>query len=257
MKRSKVIFNSSQCAALGALIASCALIVLTAGCSPAKVYPTYRYRLKVEIETPDGIKSGESVIAVRTAMTGENSFPTPNTIFKSAQGQAVEVSLGSRGTVFVLLCDGPKITWPVDVMPAMTPYNKRDNKDHRGRQENMFQRMLSRKQRFDLQDRPEGDPRNRPTLVYFDNIQRPETVKIVAWKDLEARFGHGVRVHRVSVQMTDAPVTTGLEKKLHWLPGHQHGLLPYHPIDPKNPHLVPEAWITGLDFTRGLEGVHK
>ena len=59
--------------------------------------PTYRYRMTVEVETPEGLRSGSTVIEVKNG-----SGPTGG-VGSSVRGEAVAVDLGARGILFALL----------------------------------------------------------------------------------------------------------------------------------------------------------
>ncbi len=80
----------------------------------------------------------------------------------------------------------------------------------------------------------------------FGNIADPKTVERVDPNDLATGFGKGVKLRRITVQMTDAPVTTGIEKRLAWLNA-QRGSFDYtghlHPN-------TPEKDVTELAFRR-------
>lgn len=56
-----------------------------------------------------------------------------------------------------------------------------------------------------------------PMLVTFSDLGDPASVERVDPDDLAASFGDGVRLKRVTVQMTDDPVTTGITTRLPWL----------------------------------------
>ena len=45
-----------------------ALSLFAASCSERDLAPDYRYRLTVEVETPEGLRSGSSVIEVKQSM---------------------------------------------------------------------------------------------------------------------------------------------------------------------------------------------
>ena len=59
-----------------------------------------------------------------------------------------------------------------------------------------------------------------PTIVRFRDIADPKSVEQVDPDDLAKSFGPGVKLKSLTVQMTDEPVTTGIEKRLGWLAGH-------------------------------------
>ena len=58
-------------------------------------------------------------------------------------------------------------------------------------------------------------------LVTFGDLSDPTSVAEVDPDDLAATFGEGVRLKRITVQLTDDPVTTGIEKRLAWLDNHR------------------------------------
>lgn len=74
---------------------------LIAGCGDR--LPTYRYRLTVEVETPEGLRIGSSVIEVRTHKGAAFPGPEAATAQVQVRGEAVAVDLGYRGVVFALL----------------------------------------------------------------------------------------------------------------------------------------------------------
>lgn len=53
-----------------------------------------------------------------------------------------------------------------------------------------------------------------PMLVTFGDIDDPTSVERVDTDDLAARFGMGYALERITVQITDDPVTTGIEARL-------------------------------------------
>ena len=67
-------------------------------------------------------------------------------------------------------------------------------------------------------------------LVTFEYLADPTSVRRVDPDDLASTFGEGVSLKRITVQVTDDPVTTGIEKRLVWL----NNLSAYR-TDPDNP----------------------
>jgi len=53
-----------------------------------------------------------------------------------------------------------------------------------------------------------------PEFVQFENLNEPMSVKSVYFED---SFGKGVHLKEVTIEMTDDPVTTGIEKWLPWI----------------------------------------
>ena len=56
-----------------------------------------------------------------------------------------------------------------------------------------------------------------PTTVTFTNLAEPTSVKLVDPTDLAATFGPGYRITKATIEVTDEPLSTGIEKKLPWL----------------------------------------
>ncbi|NMW31962.1 hypothetical protein HKD42_07810, partial [Altererythrobacter sp. RZ02] len=94
-----------------------------------------------------------------------------------------------------------------------------DGKNYEAR----FEDMLRRTREIELPRyfRNRGHIRNRsayPMLVTFGDLSDPTSVAQVDPDDLAASFGTGTTLKRITVQMTDDPVTTGIEQRLGWLP---------------------------------------
>ena len=61
------------------------------------------------------------------------------------------------------------------------------------------------------------DPEHYPMLVTFEDLDDPTSVNKINPDDLAASFGEGVELKRITVQLTDDPVTTGIDERLEWL----------------------------------------
>lgn len=57
-------------------------------------------------------------------------------------------------------------------------------------------------------------PNNLPMLVRFHDINDPKTVERVDPNNLAATFGEGVNLVSTTIEITDEPITTGIEKVL-------------------------------------------
>lgn len=192
--------------------------------------PDYRYRLTVEVETPEGLKTGSSVIEVSTAVAGRNSIPTPGAVSHRIKGEAVTVDLGARGLLFALLRSDDNSDWASNVMFRFVPLPPRP-RDPDKTFETMFAAMLQQRDAIELPKTfPDvghlKDQPARPMLVRFADIADPKTVEKVDPDDLAVSFGQGVKLRRVTIQLTDGPVTTGIEKRLGWLPSQRGSLIP-------------------------------
>lgn len=178
---------------------------------------TVRYRLTVHVETPEGIKAGSGVIEVRTwirrAWTAHLFGGSTKDV--SVTGEAVPVDLGPRGVLFVLLNCKNKNNRPIDCGRDKLPVQVlRRSGEIKTLDEVDAERVV----------RSAKGPRavaveDMPFMVRFRDIVDPMTVEAVEPEDLAVSFGDGVKLKRVTVEIVDAPVTVGIEKKLAWLVG--------------------------------------
>ena len=198
----------------------CLAALALSGCSRSE---TFRYRLTVEVETPKGLRSGSSVLEVDVSETGENSitFPEARGISTDVRGEAVAVDLPHGKVLFALLRSQESADaaagWPIDALKPLRPRGDYD-----------YVRMVrAMKDMGELAVLPRmlplaGQRQERsgyPMLVTFRDIDDPTSVELVDPDDLAATFGEGVSLKRITVQITDDPVTTGIEKRLGWLTG--------------------------------------
>ena len=68
-------------------------------------------------------------------------------------------------------------------------------------------------------------PADLPDLVTFADANGPKSVVEVNPNDLQASLGQNVTWNEITLEMTDEPVTTGIVRKLPWLPAYHHGML--------------------------------
>jgi hypothetical protein len=200
----------------------------------SKRYPDYRYRLMVEVDTPEGLKSGSSVIEVSTRVSGEYSIPDPGKINWKIRGEAVTVDLGARGFMFALLRSELSEDWANNLLMSVTKPATFDEIEN-ARQKNpigrpdvdiAMQRILELTGKHDIprqaiyaQPKPKNEdtPTYYPIMVMFKDIQDPKSVTKIDPDNLAANFGKGVKLKRITIERTSDPVSTGIEKHLRWL----------------------------------------
>ena len=163
--------------------------------------PSYRFKMTVEVETPDGLKTGSSVYEVETTGSRDLVAGGKGSRF-TFRGEAVAVDLPDGRTLFALLktvaMSGHDVL-PVSSMVAMDP-------------DFDYDWMASTKKiaSGDGIKSPADVPAGYyPMLVTFTDIDDPKSVERLD----PATIG----VKRIIVEVTDDPVTTGLEKRLGWL----------------------------------------
>lgn len=232
---------------------------LTACTPAAPPLPSYRYRLTVDVDTPEGVKTGSSVIAVSTRMAGRDALPTPGAISHQVAGEAVAVDLGSRGTLFALLRSDSNSDWASNVLFRLTPAPPSRRQpgepfDAQAQFTAHYAAMLQRRDRivlppvFPAAGHLADDPA-RPMLVRFRRLEDPASVERVDPANLAAAFGAGVTLRQITVQLTDDPVTTGLAARLPWLAQQRGSLVPVQPGQTKAAMPI-GADLSEADFTR-------
>lgn len=174
-----------------------------------------RWRVTVTITTPDGERTGSSVwswtlskpsIALATPFDGK------------FVGEAVAVDLPNGKTVFALL-DGT--TSSPSMLPERQFYD--ETRGMRDRLETI--RFLARRI---------GDTRSLPCevrgpddripkfrfdclkLAAFEDLNDPSSIFVVDYHDAEATLGEGYQIKDISIAITDAAVSTGIEGRLPW-----------------------------------------
>jgi hypothetical protein len=181
-------------------------------------YPSasWRYRLTLEVETPEGMETGTGVIGVDVSLGPK--VGDANTSKAQVTGQAVMVDLGERGLLFALLGSRTSVdySWSIvfDLFPREGAGLNREGIDYYS----------------SLQAEAEVPPAKLPMLVRFRDIADPRTVELVDPDDLAKSFGAGVRLKSASIEMADKgiwplnrveltgePVTKGIEKLVPWI----------------------------------------
>ncbi|MFO0990713.1 MAG: hypothetical protein U1E67_02130 [Hyphomicrobiales bacterium] len=188
---------------LAVLIATLIGYVLWERAFPAQ---SLRYRLTVEVETPEGIKTGSSVIEVRYSWgpgIGDVSG------FQSRiWGEAVYVDLGGRGNLVVTLTRSESGRNTAR-SPAELPFS-------------LFEIDSARSQLWKitlLDGSRDVPPEMLPTLVTFRDPADPLSVKLVEPDQLDTAFGPGVRIANSTLQITDVEITDTIDQHLSWLAG--------------------------------------
>ncbi|MBK8174859.1 MAG: hypothetical protein IPK66_06190 [Rhodospirillales bacterium] len=197
------------------------LAATSVACSQMFPSGTWRYRMTVAVETPEGLKTGSAVreVTVRRgiALTPE-SLPSVQ-----SKGEAVAVDLGQRGVLFALISYDDYLTvfsafgW---TSGGTTPDGIK-----------YFSNLKDAKATL--------TPKQYPMLVTFKDISDPKTVERVIETDwcrekdengtcikeeffvkadhFEELFGRGVKLKEITIEMVNDPVTWGIQNKLPWL----------------------------------------
>lgn len=213
-------------------------------------YPsgTWRYKMTVVVDTPEGAKTGS---AVREVTVRSQPELTPETLpAVSVSGEAVVVDLGKRGVLFALLKgykSGEDHSHRVvfDAFNYTTGGTTREGITY-------FSKLKDAKATLALSEYPMlvtftdlNDPKTlRPVLEMAEEEGRgyPTKYKVTA-DHFEELFGVGVRLREISIEMTQESVTWGIERSLQWFVKEKIGL---DFFDPQRPAFT--NYLTNSDF---------
>lgn len=162
-------------------IVVCAAIALT-GCGRSV---SYRYKLTLSLDTPEGEKTAFNVVEVRYF---EVSMPMRG-IMHESKGQAVYVDLGTGRRPLLAL-----LTAPTAGLPGAGP------------------RPWAFKEPLQI-------IAELPDLVTFADVNDPNSVTLVDPRNLSAALGPGITWRSITLQATSVPIVTGIDKQLPWLAG--------------------------------------
>lgn len=200
------------------------------GCGVFAPKDTLRYKLTVEVETPQGSRSGHSVIEIKGNRI-PGWLPGGGGTRASYRGEAVAVQLPGGPSVFALLRSKGGAANAAD-FPGMAfePQLQQfyDGRKARGKDTDFLdaiaemRRMRGQSAPLPRTDRVLAnggrDVSAWPLMVAFHDISDPKTVFEVTPDALPG----GGRVSRITIEITDEPMTTGIEARLPWLPMHRN-----------------------------------
>jgi hypothetical protein len=185
-----------------------------AGCGLVKSYPPFRYRLTIEVDTPQGLRTGSSVIEVSAGEVGT----TLGGAGVEVRGEAAAVDLPGGQTLFALLRSDAGFDWAGGVMFFVTPVPANVSADeeigrhveavHNNRKLNVLPRMKPGAYNVD------PPVSAYPMMVRFRDSADPVSVEKVNPDNLASSFGAGVKLRRITVQVTDDAVTRLIDDKI-------------------------------------------
>jgi hypothetical protein len=199
--------------------------------------PGHKYRLTVEVETPEGVKSASSVLAVHPDRGYSRRGHT------ATRGDAIFVDLGGGKNLVALLAH-------IDGTLDLDGINYVALRAYRAAGRNVSFNDLSR-----MSGVAPVTGALIPVLVTFAVSSDPASARMVPPDDLATALGNGFRLRGISAEAVPngvwpldfggalgEPVTRGIEAKLPWLKGADNpaaiairaaGLPAGEPIDPR------------------------
>jgi hypothetical protein len=241
--------------AVGLSASACAV----AGSSVEYPSATIRYKMTVEVETPEGIKTGSAVREISMVSRPMRIGDRNDTHVKLNKGEAVVVDLGQRGVLFALMGKGTDPVWTLlNAFPSPCAEGA------------VSRCSLKYYSSLKLGERTPLQTRYYPMLVTFEDLNNPKSVKSILEmkpcpdpvtgisnnsrcieKDrFKEIFGQDVWLRSVMVEVTQAPVSSVIDKWLPWLdtrskqPGTLGGGETTPFVDPT------DTWVTAGNFKK-------
>jgi hypothetical protein len=216
-----------------------------AGCRGGLIPKTYRFRMTVEVETPDGLKSGSSVYQV-TAGNTPALLPDEHKRDWSVKGEAMLIELADGKILAAILrTRNPSRQDLAQMsMAALDPAFRNDIVES-------AKRIASG---HDALAKAEVSPADFPILLLFDDPTKAASAKQVDPIDPGSSERFPYKLHRVFIERTDDAVTSDIVRELTWLP-RQHGALlqvPFSQYPPAGTPLPAAANLTEHDFSQGM-----
>jgi hypothetical protein len=199
-------------------------------------YPTYAWnqKLTVTVSTPRGEVSGSSVVAVSYTKNFFSGGWGGALYHLTLRGDATTVDLGGGQFLFALLAyehsQEPHSTGMIPLKLLRLPNESADAYWATDR----FKRVQAASGRGPITLPQKLYPR----FLRFRDIKDPATAELVDPDNLAKSFGPGVRLVRVTIEITHEPVTRGIRKVLPWLSPNV-GWFPLKLDDPNMPPLGP------------------
>jgi hypothetical protein len=170
-----------------------------------------RYRLTLEVETPQGIKTGSGVIQTTWMDQHALSGLAGGAVWAvHVKGEAFAVGLGNLGDLFVLMA--------LDIERRTNGLNSAELVasifGHTSSGSTTGEMLTKIAENHNPVELPLAQ---LPMLVRFRDVNDPASVERVDPEKVSLIFGPNVKLIRATIQITDDPVSEGIEKTLPWL----------------------------------------
>ncbi|WP_447971534.1 hypothetical protein [Nitrospira sp. M1] len=198
----------------GLIVVGVMLVAMLAYCKDFLIPYTWHQKMTLEVEVDGQIYTGSSVVKVSVGQSDPITQGLGYPLQFGARGEAAFVELPGNRYLFALLSGGPPDSGPktnaVNIFAEHLP------------QRGIERFAVLSKSRL-KQDIPLS---HYPLLVTFMGITDPKTVQKVEPENLAATFGPRVSLKRITLEITDEPVTEGkIESVLEWLKTVGDGML--------------------------------
>ncbi len=223
------------------ILASAAVAAEMAGVGGDLPSATVRYKMTVNVDTPEGVKTGSAVREIRPFQTPSiPDLPGSGGVEVDFKGEAVVVDLGERGKFFAIMSNarsGPDYNYAIFFKSFPLPGLPKGAGAQTTKGIHYYQTLKSGSKILEPEDYPDmvmfrdiNDPKTVEPVWMGELYQQPvgqgsKTMFRVRTDDFEKRFGTGVKLKNVTIEITQEAVTKGIEKDLPWLPEYYNKML--------------------------------
>lgn len=179
--------------------------------------PSYRYEITVEVDTPEGLRKGATIVEVDTT-----AQPAPfSAIERRIHGEPAVIDLGKRGHLFALLRSPQSPDWAKNLFTQLSAEPIKNGDSPRERETAKVVALKSNHRLYVLDEGPtdpmvENKASQYPLLMRFRNLNDFRTAEMVRPGELAKVYGQGVTLHRVTAQITEAEPKSIIEDVLPW-----------------------------------------
>ncbi|KEQ52874.1 hypothetical protein [Sphingobium chlorophenolicum] len=186
------------------------VVTLLSGCGLFERDPIYRFKMTIQVETPQGLKVASSIYEVRALLT--NDLVTGGKGSRAVlRGEAVALDMPNGKALFALLRLANAVGSSDDLadmsMRVLDPAFD-------GNCLESAKRIASSDGVRSPSEVPLSD---YPLLITFADTADPKSVQQVDPVDLVAALDVEAKIKHVTVERTDQDVSSGIGKRLGWL----------------------------------------
>ncbi len=180
------------------------LVLSSLGLSGCGTYDWHQ-KMTIEVQTPDGVKSGSAVTSVSW---WRNHIFKDGAPFKyNYEGEAAVVDLGQGRFLFALLSPENLHSYTASVVLDIVA--ERDG---------LNRSIEAIKRTQELTGQVEVPKKHFPTMITFIDVKNPNTAAPVDPDDLSAMFGNGYSLKSVTLEITEERQTDGrVAEVLPWI----------------------------------------
>ena len=190
-------------------------IMALSGCWNSQYTADYNQKVVLHIDTPNGTIQADTVLRLVKTRYRRPLFATDTIWQVKFAGESLAVRLGDRWLTMALNPSRFAAAYDTIVTPDVRHVSDARRRLFLEARHRLKAIQSSVGQTFDL------PPGNYPDLVGFSDIRDPATVFEVDPDDLAATFGEGYALEKVTLMVTEEPITEGvIETLLPWLPEH-------------------------------------